>query len=174
MLLLSTGLTWGTFCSKEAILTRGRMTTVPDIWLGSRLVMRSWSAMMEAYSVPWAPETRARSAPGVAPGTITTGICVPAAHPLVRLRIDLRCSGLLPGWDWPDGIANRFASNPHAARRHGDFTLLNHAGGSCGQASHADHRGLTDGRGRFGIRVNEKFLLASRCRDDWSHKPERQ
>src|SRR5229473_3881482 len=81
MLLLSTGLTWGTFCSKEGMLTRGRRTTVPDICAGSRLAMRSSSAMMEAYSVPCAPETRASSAPGFAPRTMTTGICVPVSVP---------------------------------------------------------------------------------------------
>jgi len=63
------------------MLTRGRSTTVPDICAGSSVAMRSSRAMMEAYSVPCAPETRARSAPGFAPRTITTGICVPASTP---------------------------------------------------------------------------------------------
>jgi hypothetical protein len=36
MLLLSMGLTWGTFCSKETMLTRGMRMTVPEILAGSR------------------------------------------------------------------------------------------------------------------------------------------
>ena len=37
--------------------------------------------MIEAYSVPWAPDTMARTGPGRAPCTTATGMLVPASTP---------------------------------------------------------------------------------------------
>src|SRR6267143_3265635 len=81
MLLLSTGLTWGTFCSKDWILMRGTRMTVPVTWAGSRAAMSFSMAMIETYSVPWAPETSARTLPGLLPLTTTTGMLVAASTP---------------------------------------------------------------------------------------------
>src|SRR3982074_3615835 len=94
MLLLSTGLTCGTFCWKEGMLTRGTRITVPEICVGSRLPMRPSRAMMEAYSVPWAPETRASVGPGLLPQMTTTGICVAASDPAG--------TSIVPVAFWPD------------------------------------------------------------------------
>src|SRR6266568_4312125 len=43
-------------------------------------------AMIEAYSVPCAPETSASVGPGFVPRTTTTGICVPGSLPAGTLR----------------------------------------------------------------------------------------
>ncbi len=67
MLLPSTGFTCGTFCSKDARLTSGTMTTVPEICAGSSFSISFSSAMIEAYSVPCAPATSASTGPGRAP-----------------------------------------------------------------------------------------------------------
>src|ERR1700687_282488 len=76
MLLLSMGLTCGTFCSKDWILMSGTRMTVPVTCAGSRAAMSLSMAMMDTYSVPWAPETRARTFPGLAPFTTTTRVLV--------------------------------------------------------------------------------------------------
>src|SRR5882762_2062968 len=81
MLLLSMGLTCGTFCSNEAMLTSGRIMTVPEICAGSRLPITPSRAMIDAYSVPWAPETSANVGPGLLPRMTTTGIWVAASEP---------------------------------------------------------------------------------------------
>src|SRR5712692_4937905 len=87
MLLLSMGLTWGTFCSKDWMLMSGTRMTVPVTWAGSRAAMSFSMAMMETYSVPWAPETRARILPGLAPFTTTTGMLVAASTPAGTSRV---------------------------------------------------------------------------------------
>src|SRR6266478_1193163 len=87
MLLLSTGLTWGTFCSKDWMLMSGTRMTVPMTCAGSRAAMSFSMAMMETYSVPWAPETRARTLPGLAPFTTTTGMLVAASTPTGTSRV---------------------------------------------------------------------------------------
>src|ERR1043166_7106311 len=81
MLLSSTGFTCGTFCSKEAIFTSGSMITVPEICAGSKLPIKPSRAMMEAYSVPCAPETNASVGPGLFPRMTATGIWVAASDP---------------------------------------------------------------------------------------------
>src|SRR5947209_12553374 len=81
MLLLSTGFTCGTFCWKDGIFTSGTTITVPETCVGSRLPISPSSAMMDAYSVPCAPETSASVGPGLLPRTTTTGICVAASDP---------------------------------------------------------------------------------------------
>src|SRR5882757_9105328 len=81
MLLLSTGLTWGTFCSKDWMLMSGTRMTVPVTCAGSRAAINFSMAMMETYSVPCAPETSARTLPGLAPLTTTTGMLVAASTP---------------------------------------------------------------------------------------------
>src|SRR5258706_484406 len=63
MLLPSTGFTWTTFWSNEARFTRGTRMTVPEIWAGSSAPMSRSTAMIEAYSVPWAPDTIASTGP---------------------------------------------------------------------------------------------------------------
>src|SRR6266852_4836294 len=86
MLLLSMGLTWGTFCSKDWMLMSGTRMTVPVTGRG-RGAMSFSMAMMETYSVPWAPETRARILPGLAPFTTTTGMVVAASTPAGTSRV---------------------------------------------------------------------------------------
>src|SRR5262249_51763688 len=81
MLLPSTGLTCGTFCSKEGVLISGTRMTVPEISAGSRRPINSSIAMMDAYSVPCAPATSARTSPGFAPWTTTTGMSSAASEP---------------------------------------------------------------------------------------------
>src|SRR4029077_5647063 len=87
MLLLSIGLTWGTFCSKDWMLMSGTRMTVPVTWAGSSAAMSFSMAMMETYSVPWAPETRARTLPGLAPLTTTTGMLGAASTPAGTSRV---------------------------------------------------------------------------------------
>src|SRR3979411_373277 len=79
MLLPSTGFTCGTFCSNDAILTNGTMMTVPEISAGLSSCITFSSAMMDAYSVPCAPATRARVGPGFGPRITATGIFVPTS-----------------------------------------------------------------------------------------------
>src|SRR5580704_18139781 len=81
MLFLSIGLTWGTFCRNEGMLTRGSNTTVPESSAGSSAGISFSSAMMDAYSVPWAPETSANTGPDFAPFTTTTGMSETASTP---------------------------------------------------------------------------------------------
>src|ERR1041385_3480581 len=94
MLLPSTGLTCGTFCSKDAMLTSGKMMTVPETCAGSSVWMTFSRAMMEAYSVPCAPETSARTGPGLLPRTTTTGIDVAESTPAGTSRVPVAfCPG---------------------------------------------------------------------------------
>src|SRR5262245_26162191 len=86
-LLPSTGLTWGTFCWKEARLISGTRMTVPEICAGSRLSISFSIAMIDAYSVPWAPATSARTGPGLLPCTTATGMSSPASAPAGTARI---------------------------------------------------------------------------------------
>ena len=81
MLFPSTGLTCAIFCSKEGTLTSGTRITVPDTTAGSICWMSRSTAMIEAYSVPCAPETIARTGPGLAPCTTETGILSAASVP---------------------------------------------------------------------------------------------
>src|SRR5262245_24858800 len=74
MLLPSTGFTCATFCSKDGTLTSGTRITVPLMVFGSSCWMSRSTAMIEAYSVPWAPETTASTGPGFVPLTTATGI----------------------------------------------------------------------------------------------------
>src|SRR5258706_14983855 len=92
----------------------------------------------------------------------------------LRVRIDLGRSGLLPGWNWPQRIANRLASYPDADRGYRDLALSNHAGRSRWQAAHAHHRRLVDGGRRPGIRSYKEFLLSGCCRDYRSDKADRE
>src|SRR6267142_853253 len=95
MLLLSVGLTWGTFCSKEAMLTSGTRMTMPVTWAGSSAAMSFSMAMMEVYSVPWAPEMRARVFPGFAPFTTTTGMLVAGSAAAVpTVKEDCACAAM--------------------------------------------------------------------------------
>src|SRR6266853_2007982 len=87
MLLLSTGLTCGTFCSNDWMLMSGTRMTVPVTCAGSRLAMSFSMAMIETYSVPCAPETSARTLPGLAPLTMTTGMLVAASTPAGTPRV---------------------------------------------------------------------------------------
>src|SRR5581483_2944330 len=81
MLLLSTGLTCGTFCSNEARLTSGSRITVPETSAGSSVAISFSTAMIDAYSVPCEPETSASTGPGFAPLTTTTGMLAAASTP---------------------------------------------------------------------------------------------
>ena len=81
MLLLSTGFTCGTFFSNELMLMSGTMITVPESSVGSILAITFSSAMIDAYSVPCAPDTSASVGPGFAPVTVTIGIERPGSDP---------------------------------------------------------------------------------------------
>jgi hypothetical protein len=81
MLFPSTGFTWTTFWSKEARLTSGTRMTVPLICAASRVRISFSTAMIDAYSVPWAPDTMARTGPGRTPCTTATGMLVAASTP---------------------------------------------------------------------------------------------
>ncbi len=81
MLLPSTGLTCGTFCSKDGVLTSGTRMTVPDTSAGSSVSISRSIAMIEAYSVPCAPATRASTGPGRVPRTTATGMSSAASEP---------------------------------------------------------------------------------------------
>src|SRR5438552_12179301 len=81
MLFRSTGLICGTFCSNDWILTRGTIMTVPEISAGLSRPINLSSAMIEAYSVPCAPETSASTGPGFAPWKTATGMLSPASLP---------------------------------------------------------------------------------------------
>src|SRR5713226_443967 len=63
------------------MLMSGTRMTVPVTCAGSSAAISFSMAIMETYSVPWAPETSARTLPGLAPFTTTTGILVPASTP---------------------------------------------------------------------------------------------
>jgi hypothetical protein len=69
--LLSTGLTCGVIFSNEFTLTRGTRISVPDSVAGSTAggsaAISISTAMIEAYSVPCAPDTTASTGPGLAP-----------------------------------------------------------------------------------------------------------
>ena len=64
MLLPSTGFTCGTFCSNDAMFTRGTMMTVPEISAGLSSCISFSSAMMDAYSVPCRAGHQGESRPG--------------------------------------------------------------------------------------------------------------
>src|SRR5580765_1236272 len=87
MLLPSTGFTCGTFCSNDAMLSSGTIMTVPETCAGSSIWITFSSAIMEAYSVPCAPETSASTGPGLAPRTTTTGMEVAASTPAGTSRM---------------------------------------------------------------------------------------
>src|ERR1700694_5333588 len=76
------------------MLTSGTRMTVPKTWAGSRAAMSFSMAMMETYSVPWAPETSARTLPGLAPFTTTMGMLVAASTPAGAAR---GAGGFAPG-----------------------------------------------------------------------------
>src|SRR2546429_1993799 len=63
------------------MLMSGTRMTVPVTCAGSRAAMSFSMAMMETYSVPCAPETSARTLPGLAPFTTTMGMLVDASTP---------------------------------------------------------------------------------------------
>src|SRR2546430_15416489 len=63
------------------MLMSGTRMTVPVTCAGSRAAMSFSMAMMETYSVPCAPETSARTLPGLAPLTTTMGMLVDASTP---------------------------------------------------------------------------------------------
>src|SRR5438046_9993623 len=63
------------------MLISGTRITVPVTCAGSRAAMSFSMAMMETYSVPWAPETSARTLPGLTPLTMTTGMLVAGSTP---------------------------------------------------------------------------------------------
>src|SRR2546427_8621371 len=63
------------------MLTSGTRMTMPATCAGSRALMSFSMAMMEVYSVPWAPETSARILPGFAPLMTTTGMLVAGSTP---------------------------------------------------------------------------------------------
>ncbi len=52
---------------------------MPDSSEGSRRSISLSTAMMDAYSVPWAPATMASTFPGRAPCTTITGMLVPGS-----------------------------------------------------------------------------------------------
>src|SRR5438874_693127 len=81
MLLLSIGFTCAIFCWNEFTFTSGTMMTVPASCDGSRSAITRSSAMIDAYSVPCAPETSARTGPGRAPCATTTGMLSAASDP---------------------------------------------------------------------------------------------
>src|SRR6476659_5260913 len=64
MLFPSTGLTCGTFPSNEATLTSGTRITVPERTARSIAETSFETATTDAYSVPCAPDTNARTGPG--------------------------------------------------------------------------------------------------------------
>src|SRR2546427_2680205 len=68
------------------MLTSGTRMTMPATCAGSRALMSFSMAMMEVYSVPWAPETSARILPGFAPLMTTTGMLVAGSTPAGALR----------------------------------------------------------------------------------------
>src|SRR5262245_50990732 len=74
MLVPSTGFTCATFCSNDGTFTSGTRITVPLTAFGSSCWISRSTAMIEAYSVPWAPETTASTGPGFAPLTMATGM----------------------------------------------------------------------------------------------------
>src|SRR5712692_6451396 len=69
------------------MLMSGTRMTVPLTCAGSRAAISFSMAMMETYSVPWAPETSARTLPGLAPFTTTTGMLVAASTPAGTSRM---------------------------------------------------------------------------------------
>src|SRR4051812_21693165 len=81
MLLPSTGFTCAIFCSNDGTLTSGTRMTVPLRVFGSICCIRRSTAMIDAYSVPCAPETIASTGPGRAPLKTATGIDSAASDP---------------------------------------------------------------------------------------------
>src|SRR6476620_7804593 len=81
MLFPSTGLTCGTFPSNEATLTSGTRITVPERTAGSIAETSLETATTDAYSVPCAPDTSARTGPGFVPRITATSIRVAASTP---------------------------------------------------------------------------------------------
>src|SRR5258708_22078114 len=69
------------------MLMIGTRMTVPVTCAGSRAAMSFSMAMIDTYSVPCAPETRARTLPGLAPFTTTTGMLVAASTPAGTSRV---------------------------------------------------------------------------------------
>ncbi len=67
--------------SNEGTLISGTMMTVPESEAASRRPTSCCSAMIDAYSVPCAPATSARTGPGFAPCTTATGIDSAASAP---------------------------------------------------------------------------------------------
>src|SRR5437773_3964198 len=81
MLLLSTGLTCGTTRSNDGTLTSGTRISVPESCAGSTASMSFSTAMIDAYSVPCAPDTIASAGPGLAPLITTTPMSVAGSDP---------------------------------------------------------------------------------------------
>src|SRR5216683_6296933 len=69
------------------MLMSGTRMTVSVTCAGSRAAISFSIAMMETYSVPCAPETSARTLPGLAPFTTTTGMLVAASTPAGTSRV---------------------------------------------------------------------------------------
>ncbi len=63
------------------MFTSGTRITVPAIVFASSVWINRSTAMIDAYSVPCAPETMASTGPGLAPCTTATGIDSAASLP---------------------------------------------------------------------------------------------
>ena len=81
MFLPSTGLRCGTTFTNDGTFNSGTMITVPDRCVASIIGISFSSAMIDAYSVPWAPANRASTGPGLPPCTTATGIDSAASLP---------------------------------------------------------------------------------------------
>ena len=74
MLLLSVGFTCGVIRSNDGTLMSGSRISVPATSSGFTLSISISTAMIDAYSVPCAPDATASTGPGRAPWTTTTGM----------------------------------------------------------------------------------------------------
>ncbi len=81
MFLPSVGLRCGTTFWNDGTLTSGRMITVPESCFASISAISFSSAMIDAYSVPWAPASSASTGPALAPCATAIGIDVAASLP---------------------------------------------------------------------------------------------
>ena len=67
MLLLSVGFTCGVIVSNDGTLMIGTRISVPATSAGFTASMSISTAMIDAYSLPWAPDATASTGPGLAP-----------------------------------------------------------------------------------------------------------
>ena len=81
MFLPSTGLRCGTTFTNDGTFSSGTMITVPDSCVASIVVISFSSAMIDAYSVPCAPASRASTGPAFAPCATAIGIDSAASLP---------------------------------------------------------------------------------------------